>query len=573
MRLSIEKLVYGGAGLARTPDGVVFVPRTAAGDVVEAEIVTRKKDFATAQLTQILEPSPDRQEPICAAGCCHWGHIRYEKQVEYKESILRESLQRLGHIKWDGPIQRITGPDRNYRLRATFHVVNGQPGFMQEKTNTVIPTRECASLVPEINQFMANLDAAEMREVHVVSGPAIAAKFVMQNGEIRRSGRATIHVDGLQYRLAPDTFFQANRFLLAPLITEVLGQSGPSPTHVLELFAGSGFFSIPLARVAKEIIAVESDRAAIKQGRENATLNGVWQLRFFEGQVDATLRDAGLKPEVVVVDPPRAGCGAKVMTRIAQMAPSRIVYVSCNPTTFAPDAAALIQHGYELRRLTLVDQFPNTYHVEIVALFYHLAKPFRSLAGLHRNDFVNGMINEQGAEVAYGTEMIDASYPAMAGSRLDRRQIAENPVFLGIYIRAKIPLDQPNVSVRADNENVVGVVTQRLPTLVVNSQRTSISHEAHAAERGEREYEQAAPSRALERKKRQRNQADADIWSGQANDDTLHFGLPKDDLVTTCQVEEHDSGAGYGEKYPQQVEERRKPARSRSRGRKHIQPG
>src|SRR5687767_6212424 len=136
MRLTIEKLVYGGAGLARTDKGVVFVPRSAAGDVIEAEVVHGKKDYSTARVSQILEPSPDRQEPMCSAGCCHWGHIRYDRQVDYKEGILRESLLRLGHIEWDNPIRRITGPDRNYRLRANFHVAGGQLGFMQEKSNT-----------------------------------------------------------------------------------------------------------------------------------------------------------------------------------------------------------------------------------------------------------------------------------------------------------------------------------------------------------------------------------------------------------------------------------------------------
>src|SRR5688572_27487708 len=105
MRLNIEKLVYGGSGLARTSEGVVFVSKTAPGDVVEAQIVTKKKDYAIARLTKILEPSPDRQEPLCVAGCCHWQHIRYDRQVDYKEAIIRESLSRLGRISWADSIQ------------------------------------------------------------------------------------------------------------------------------------------------------------------------------------------------------------------------------------------------------------------------------------------------------------------------------------------------------------------------------------------------------------------------------------------------------------------------------------
>jgi 23S rRNA (uracil1939-C5)-methyltransferase len=367
MRLKIDKLIYGGDGLARTDQGVVFVPRTAVGDIVEAEIVDSKKDYATARITKLLEPSPDRQEPYCpnytTEGCCHWQHIRYDKQVDYKEAIIRESLQRVGRFTWDGEIKRITGPDRNYRLRATFHVFDGRLGFVNG------PIRECASLVPELNAFIPTVNAGPAREVHVLSAPEVIASFVLESGAIERSGRATIHVDGLQYRVAADTFFQANRMFLAPFIAEVLEQVGPSPQHVLELYSGAGFFSIPLARVAKEVIAIESDRAAVRQARENSKLNQTWQARFVEGQVDATVRVPDLKPDVVVLDPPRAGCGVKTAEGIAGLKASRVVYVSCNPSTFAREAAVLIKRGYELKRVTLVDQFPNTYHIETVALF------------------------------------------------------------------------------------------------------------------------------------------------------------------------------------------------------------
>src|SRR5262245_25129755 len=143
MRLTIEKLVYGGAGLARTDQGVVFVQRTAPGDIVEAEIVGKKKDYATGRVIQILEPSPDRQQPDCpnygTAGCCHWQHIRYDRQVDYKEAILRETLRRVGHFEWNEPLRRLTGPDQNYRLRATFHVIDGKLGFVRENTNAVVP--------------------------------------------------------------------------------------------------------------------------------------------------------------------------------------------------------------------------------------------------------------------------------------------------------------------------------------------------------------------------------------------------------------------------------------------------
>jgi 23S rRNA (uracil1939-C5)-methyltransferase len=369
MRLKIEKLVYGGSGLARSEEGVVFVPKTAPGDVIEAQVVEKKKDYLVARITELLEPSADRQQVVCAAGCCHWQHIRYERQVDYKESIIRESMTRLGHIEWNGTINRITGPDRNYRLRATLHVLEGKLGFMQEKSNTIIPIRECASLVPELNEFIRTVNPAGSREIHALSAPEIAATFVLLDGTFTRQGRATIHVDNVQYRLNPEIFFQANRFLLSPFINEVLFQAGPKPGNVLELYSGVGFFSIPLSQISTELIAIEGSRAAIRHLHENARINRRSNLKAFEGSVDAALQQNGVKPNVIVLDPPRAGCGVKAAQRITELKPARIVYVSCNPTTFAREAFVFLAQGYDLKRLTLIDQFPNTYHIELVAAF------------------------------------------------------------------------------------------------------------------------------------------------------------------------------------------------------------
>jgi 23S rRNA (uracil1939-C5)-methyltransferase len=226
--------------------------------------------------------------------------------------------------------------------------------------------------VPELNQFIGSADAGAAgaaREVHAVSAPEVVASFVLNDGTIQRSGRATIQVGEIHYRLTADTFFQANRFLLSALINEVLEQAGPSPGNVLELYAGVGFFSIPLARIAKEVIAIESNRMAVRLSQENARMNQTWQLRAVEGQVDATLHSPDLRPNVVVLDPPRSGCGEQTAAQIAALRPDRIVYVSCNPATFAREAATFKTKGYELGRVALVDQFPNTFHIESVAKF------------------------------------------------------------------------------------------------------------------------------------------------------------------------------------------------------------
>ena len=376
MRVTIEKLVYGGAGLARTDQGIVFVPRTAPGDVVEVELVSRKADYATARLTSLLDPSPDRQTPTCpnyqTAGCCHWQHIRYPRQLAIKESIVRETLQRTGRMGWDAAIPMVCGPDLHYRLRASFHVYNRRVGFVEERSHHVVPILECSSLAPELNDFipvaneiLTRSDMGEVREVHAVSGPPVLATF---GRTVVGKGPAKIKVRDCVFDLNPEAFFQSNRFLLEPFMGEVV-QSAGAAKRVLDLFCGSGFFTIPLAKQGGEVLGVEASRNAIRQARLNAKLNEVRNVEFYEGSVEETLRKSpDVRPDVVVMNPPREGAGKEVAGLVAGLRPEKIVYASCNPSTFAREAAVLIARGYELQGITMVDQFPNTYHIEMVGV-------------------------------------------------------------------------------------------------------------------------------------------------------------------------------------------------------------
>jgi 23S rRNA (uracil1939-C5)-methyltransferase len=375
MQVTIEKMVYGGAGLARTPDGVVFVPRSAPGDVLEVDVFDRKKDYASARITSIVEPSSDRQTPTCpnydSAGCCHWQHIRYERQLEIKEDVLRETLQRTGHIQWEKPIKILRGPDLHYRLRATFHVRNRQLGFVRERSNLVVPIQECLSLTQELNEFIPKGNQllkgfGDIQEVNAVCGPPVLASF---DGRLTANENPQIRVNDCVFEMHPDAFFQSNRFLLAGFMNEVLDQVGSKPRHVLDLFCGSGFFSIPIARRATEVLGVESGRIAVRQGKLNAKLNEVSNVTFVGGDVEDAMKDANVKPDVVLLNPPRTGCGKETARRVAKLGAERIVYVSCNPSTFAREAAVLKENGYELDQLTMIDQFPNTYHIELVAGF------------------------------------------------------------------------------------------------------------------------------------------------------------------------------------------------------------
>jgi 23S rRNA (uracil1939-C5)-methyltransferase len=377
MRVTIEKLVYGGAGLARTESGVVFVPRTAPGDVVEVALVDRKKDYATARVVELLEPSPDRQTPACpnyeAAGCCHWQHIRYSRQLEIKESIVRETLHRTGKLDWNTPIPIIHGPENHYRLRASFHVGNGRLGFVEERSHRIVPIPSCSALCLELNQFIPEANEAlksprlaGTREVHAVCGPPVIASFDRERfGE----GPARVRVRDFEFDLHPEAFFQSNRFLLAQFLDEVL-HSATGARRILDLFCGSGFFTIPLSRQSDEVLGVEYSRTAVKQARLNAGLNKVKNVRFFEGAVDEVLKQSqDVRPDLILMNPPRTGAGTDVVDLAARLDAARVIYVSCNPATFGREAATLIARGYRLEGLTLVDQFPNTFHIELLANF------------------------------------------------------------------------------------------------------------------------------------------------------------------------------------------------------------
>ena len=381
MRIKIEKLVYGGAGMARTDEGVVFVGRTIPGELVEAEIVDRKKDYAHTRLIEVLEPSEDRREPSCpnfeTVGCCGWDHIAYEKQLVLKEEIVGESLARLGKIEWSEPMGRIHGPEREYRLRASFHVSDRQLGFMKEGTNDVVAIDRCAALMPELNSFISEASEALSQPgldgtdtVRAVASPEngeVAATFLRGRERARWTERnPTTTVGGLEFRLNPDSFFQPNRFLLEQIVSAVIDAAG-SPRITLDLFCGSGFVSLPLAKLSSRLVGV--DRRSIRTAEWNARRNRIADAEFIKASAWSFLANSDIRPDLVVLDPPRTGAGRSVARRVATLNPVRIIYLSCNPTTFAPEARLLLEAGYGLSSITFIDQFPNSHHIEILGLF------------------------------------------------------------------------------------------------------------------------------------------------------------------------------------------------------------
>ena len=381
MQIRIEKLVYGGAGIARTEDGVVFVGKVLPGELVDVEIADRKKDYANARLVKVIEPSPHRKSPACpnftTVGCCGWDYIAYDKQAEIKESIIRDSLSRLGHIQWDKAIDRITGISQGYRMRAKFQVKNHRLGFVREQTHDFVPIAECLALMPALNAFIGEANQAlrkpglgKTKSVHAIASPETGEVAATFHGDRERASWTDrlprTRVMGIEYRLRPDSFFQPNQYLVKTMASEVMGATEGSKV-ALDLFCGSGFFSLLIARQASRVIAI--DRRSIANAQWNAQRNEIKNVEFVKAAAWAFLIKTGVKPDTVVLDPPRTGAGKGIVHKVIDLEPAKIVYVSCNPSTFAPEARLFLDGGYKLNSFKFVDQFPGTPHIETVAVF------------------------------------------------------------------------------------------------------------------------------------------------------------------------------------------------------------
>ncbi len=373
----VERVVYGGEGLARHGGRVVLIPLTAPGDRALVELTEERSDFARARLVRLLDASPDRRDPICpyygTCGGCQLQHLHYAAQHRIKRDIVRESLVRLGGLSWPGEIPLIPSEEFRYRLRAQVKVRVSEGrveiGYYRPASHELCAILECPLLSPELNAALERLRWEAPERFANVRALDLA------QGE---DGRVVVHpigepmavswsVRGITYAFDARTFFQANRFLLAELLGLVT--EGEEGERALDLFCGVGFFAVPLARRFAEVIGVESDPRAVRFARLNARAHGVRNCRFVNERVHTWLvREGGrLRPvDLVVLDPPRGGLSRALICALARLMPERITYVSCNPATLARDLKWLLARGYVISSIVALDLFPQTFHVETI---------------------------------------------------------------------------------------------------------------------------------------------------------------------------------------------------------------
>jgi 23S rRNA (uracil1939-C5)-methyltransferase len=385
--VEIEKIVYGGDGLARIGQQAVFVPYAAVGDRLRIRIVDCERNFARGVIDEVLSGSPSRREAPCphygVCGGCQLQHLEYGAQLEAKVSFIRESLARLGGVEWKQEIGVRSVEEFGYRSRAEIKVSRdheGQPriGFYRAASQEVCEVESCRTLLPAADRQLQRLHAEPSLIPHDATRVYLTAGddeviITPANGENGRAseydslGTAHQRIAGINYEFGVKSFFQGNRLLAEELLRTAIGDA--KGALAVDLYAGVGFFSLQLAKSFEHVCAVEGNKTAASHGVENARLNGTQNVRYEPISVEAWLKyksHESPQPDLVLLDPPRAGAGLPVIERLAALDSPLITYVSCDPATLARDLKALLTYGYKIDSITALDMFPQTFHVETV---------------------------------------------------------------------------------------------------------------------------------------------------------------------------------------------------------------
>jgi 23S rRNA (uracil1939-C5)-methyltransferase len=432
LELVVDRLAYGGNGVARLDGYVVFVSGALPGDRVRARVEKSKRAYAQARTVTVLEPSPDRLEPVADHPGAPWQVLPYERQLATKAEQVEDALRRIGRLdgfeiepivpaveqwRYRNKLEYSFGTSPDGELICGFHAPGRFDEIVPVTDNKLASERgnalreQVLAVCREANLpawdrrtqrgFLRNLVIREGRrtgqfQVRLVTSPGTLPVEALRErveadglwwtqteglGETTTGGRSQVlagnpqledRLGDLRFLISPEAFFQTNTEMAEQLYGVAAGYADLHGTErVYDLYCGIGTIALTLAPRARTVHGLELVEDAIQDAAENARLNEVSNAHFYAGDVRTSLRDlvgeVG-RPDVVVVDPPRAGLSQKVVRRIVEAAPKRIVYVSCNPTTLAPNAAQLVEAGYVFKRVRPVDMFPQTPHIECVAL-------------------------------------------------------------------------------------------------------------------------------------------------------------------------------------------------------------
>ncbi len=375
----IEKIVPRGLGLAFAEKLTVFVPLSAPGDDLRVRIVEIKKRMAFAEIVDVLQPGPQRIEPPCKyfgkCGGCDFQQMSYAAQLEAKVGIIRDCLHRIGKIEYDGDIPIVSSPQElSYRSRARWHMDRDEKtiGYFARDSHDVIDISMCPILTTELESTFENIRSsiewgtlwAERPEVEAATGDEGRVSIASEEF-LEPPAELLFAANGNTYTYSSETFFQANKFLIGELINAAVG--GASGEMAFDLYCGVGLFALPLARHFDTVVAVEEDMTAVDFAKKNVAGAGLDNAKVVAKSVNKFLSENKTKIiDFILIDPPRAGTEKYVIASVAAMKPSQISYVSCEPSILARDLRILIDAGYAIEKITALDLFPQTHHVETV---------------------------------------------------------------------------------------------------------------------------------------------------------------------------------------------------------------
>jgi len=392
LELTLEGFAAGGKALAHAPDGrIVFVERGIPGERVIAEITREDASYIEAATVAVLDASPQRVEPKCeyfgVCGGCQLQHIAYPEQLRLKTEIVREQLRRIGHFE-DAPLQPMLGMDNpwGYRNHLRFTVRrDGDVGFMQHGTHRFLRIDDCKIAHPRVNKVLRDVQGATMQTtaLSVRMGEAtgdilIQPKLRWRPNRSRRlqSGQQTYTeaLHGTRFRISSPAFFQVNTRQAERMADLVVARvTEARPRVVVDAYAGVGTFAALLAPVVPEVVTIEWSAAA--GGDAEVNLGRLDNVHRVVGSVEDHLPGLQPTPDVVVVDPPRAGLQPTVVEAILASRARRLVYVSCDPATLARDLRMFVDGGFALVDVQPLDMFPHTQHIECVTVLDRVRRP------------------------------------------------------------------------------------------------------------------------------------------------------------------------------------------------------
>jgi len=423
----IESLSHDGKGIAHINNKVIFLKNALPNEEVSFNYTSRRNKYNIGEVVEVLKSSPDRVSPICKhyeiCGGCSLQHLDHQKQISFKTSVLQEQLKHIGGLETNNILPAIVGPTSGYRNKARLSVKHVQKkqktlvGFHEKNGIYVTETEECPILHPSVGkkisllaELISNLSIyQQIPQIEIACGDdtTILVLRNLQNFSAsdiellkkfsdehqlqiysQSGGKETVKpIDsnqttpplvyklldhGIKITFAPTDFTQINPIINAQMVNRVLELLDIQKNEkILDLFCGIGNFTLPIATKCGSVIGVEGSKSAIIQAKQNAENNNIENVEFYCADLTKELSGstwAQQQYDKILLDPPRTGA-LEICAQIKKFNAKKIVYVSCNPSTLARDAKEIVKHGYELQNVTLVDMYPHTSHMEIIANF------------------------------------------------------------------------------------------------------------------------------------------------------------------------------------------------------------